>query len=186
MVPLPSLALPIVVAAVLVFLLSSVLHMALKYHKADYRKLPRESSILDALRGDDLVAGYYQFPHCADMKEMGTPEMMAKMKRGPVGMLTVLPTGQVSLGKHLGLWFGHALLVSFFAAYLTGRTLGVGAEYLTVFRVAGTAAFMAYGLGEISDAIWKGQPWSNTLRHLFDGLLYGLVTGGAFGWLWPH
>jgi len=34
-----------------------------------------------------------------------------------------------------------------------------------VFRVAGTAAFMAYGLGNLSNGIWKGQPWGMTLKE---------------------
>ena len=50
-------------------------------------------------------------------------------------------------------------------------------------RVAGTAAFLAFA--SASESIWKGQPWSITAKHLFDSLVYGLLTGGVFGWLWP-
>jgi hypothetical protein len=28
--------------------------------------------------------------------------------------------------------------------------------------------------------------WSATLKNMFDGLLYALVTAGTFGWLWPR
>jgi len=45
---------------------------------------------------------------------------------------------------------------------------------------------MSYGLGPIVNAIWKGQPWSVTLKEIFDGLVYGLLTAGTFGWLWPR
>ena len=45
---------------------------------------------------------------------------------------------------------------------------------------------MAYGVGPLVDSIWKGQPWSATLKSVFDGLLYALVTAGVFGWLWPR
>jgi len=55
-----------------------------------------------------------------------------------------------------------------------------------VFRVAGTVAFMAYGVGHIVNSIWMGQPWSNTLKHVFDGLVYSLLLAGTFGWLWPR
>ena len=37
----------------------------------------------------------------------------------------------------------------------------------------------------ISESIWKGQSWSTTLKFVFDGLVYGLLTAGVFGWLWP-
>jgi len=35
------------------------------------------------------------------------------------------------------------------------------------------------------NAIWRGETWVVTLKHVLDGLLYGLLTGGTFGWLWP-
>jgi hypothetical protein len=117
---------------------------------------------------------------------MGTPEMQEKYRRGPVGHLTVMPSGRPNMGKYLGLWFGYSLVVGVFVAYLSGRTLEMGAQYLAVFRVAGTTAFMAYGLANLVDSIWRGAPWSNTVRAVVDGLVYALVTAGAFGWLWPR
>jgi hypothetical protein len=184
MTPLAALWMPIVVSAVLVFLVSSVLHMALKYHQADYKKLPDESRQVDALRG--LAPGCYHFPHCDSMKELGTPEMQEKFRRGPVGILLAMPSGPPAMGKHLGLWFVYSLVVSLFAGYLAGVTLAPGTHYLGVFRITGTAAFMAYGVANLVDPIWKGFPWGNTVRATIDGLLYALVTAGAFGWLWPR
>jgi hypothetical protein len=43
-----------------------------------------------------------------------------------------------------------------------------------------------YGLGRLSNGIWKGQPWGMTIREVIDGLVYGLLTAGTFGWLWPR
>ena len=51
-------------------------------------------------------------------------------------------------------------------------------------QVAATA-FLAYGLSNVTDSIWKGVPWSITAKFLFDGLLYGLTTGAIFAALWP-
>jgi hypothetical protein len=45
---------------------------------------------------------------------------------------------------------------------------------------------MAYGLGSLSNSVWKGQPWSMTAKEVIDGLVYGLLTAGTFGWLWPR
>lgn len=120
------------------------------------------------------------------MKEMGTPEGLEKLRRGPVGTITLLPNRPINMGKLLGLWFVYILIVSLFVGYLAGRTLASGADYLTVFRFAGAAAFLAYGVGQLVDSIWKGMPWSNTLRAMADGLVYSLVTAGTFGWLWPR
>jgi hypothetical protein len=179
--------LPIVVSAVFVFLVSAVLHMVLTYHRADYRALPRESETLADLRRHAIPPGYYVFPHCESPKEMGQPEVQEKFRQGPVGILTVRPSGPPAMGKELGLWFGYCLLTAIFVAYLAGHALADGGEsYLEVFRVVGTAAFLGYGLGNVANSIWKGEPWGNSLRATFDGLIYALLTAGVFGWLWPR
>ena len=61
-----------------------------------------------------------------------------------------------------------------------------GAEYLRVFQVVGAVTFMTYAAGEIPGSIWLGKPWKVTMKDVFDGLIYGLVSAGAFGWLWPR
>lgn len=182
MVPLSDLWIPIVVAAVIVFVASSIFHMVLKYHRSDYRQLANEPELLGLLGKAGLKPGAYHFPYCAEMKDMQTPEMQAKLK-GPVGLLVM--TGAPNMGKLLGLWFVYCLLVSLFCAYLAGIVIGPGTDYLAVFRVVGTAAFMAYSLSAMVDSIWKGQIWSVTVKHMFDGLIYALLTAGTFGWLWP-
>jgi Gpi18-like mannosyltransferase len=90
------------------------------------------------------------------------------------------------MGKQLVLWFLFCLIVGFFVAYVTGRTLDFGAHYLAVFRVAGTVAFLSYSAAHAPNSIWMGVSWSTTLKHMFDGLVYGLLTAGMFGWLWPR
>lgn len=185
MVYLSSLWLPIAVAAVLVFIASSILHMVLRYHRTDYSKLPDEGKLLAAMRQAGVGPGNYHFPHCADPKQMGSPEMVEKFKQGPIGLLNVLPSGPPTMGKHLAFWFVYCLVIGVFVAYLTGRTQGPGAEYLAVFRVAGATAFLGYAGAAAQESIWKGQTWSTTIKNLFDGLIYGLLTAGVFGWLWP-
>jgi hypothetical protein len=184
MVPLASLWLPIVVAAVIVFVASSILHMVLTYHRSDYKKMPDEENVMSGIRSANLSPGVYMFPHC-EHKEMKSEATQEKFKRGPVGIVTIMPGGMPNMGKYLGLWFVYCLIVSFFTAYLASHVLQPGAHYLGVFRVVGTVAFMAYGLGHITDSIWKAQPWSNTMKSVVDGLIYGCLTAGAFGWLWP-
>lgn len=185
MVPLSSLWLPIVLSAVIVFVASSIMHTVLKYHQSDYQRLPDEDKVLASLRAVGVKRGLYVFPFCTH-KEMKSPAMVEKYKQGPVGMMTVFPSGPPHMPKFLGQWFVFCLLISFFVAYLTGRTVPSGANYLVVFRVAGTAGFLGYGLGHLSDGIWKGQTWSATIKEVIDGLIYGLLTAGTFGWLWPR
>ncbi len=185
MVPLTALWLPIVLSAVIVFVASSLIHMLLGYHNSDYHKLPDEDKVLAAMRSANPQPGLYVLPHCTH-KDMKSPGMMEKFKQGPVGFLTVRPNGPPAIPKFMGQWFGYCLVIGFFVAYLTGRVLGPGTPYPAVFRVAGCAGFMAYGLGGLSNGIWKGQPWSSVIKEAFDGLIYGLLTAGTFGWLWPR
>jgi hypothetical protein len=185
MVSLTALWLPVVLSAVIVFIASSIMHMLLPYHRSDYRQLPDEDKLLAALRAAGLKQGLYHFPFCTH-KDMKSPAAMEKFKQGPVGMLTVFPSGPPAMPKFLGMWLAYCLIIGFFVAYLTGRTVAPGANYMAVFRVAGTAAFLAYGLGNLSNGIWKGQPWSVTLKEAIDGLVYALLTAGTFGWLWPR
>ncbi len=186
MVPLLDLWQPIAVAALLVFFVSSLLHMVFTYHRSDYKRLGNEDEVLDALRRAPLAPGHYFFPHSKDHKEMASAEAQEKLRKGPVGSITVMANGAPAMPRLLGLWFAYSLLVGYFVAYVAGRTLAPGAHYLTVFRVAGAVAFMAYGVAHCADSIWKGQSWSATGKAIVDGLLYSLVTAGAFGWLWPR
>lgn len=182
---LAALWLPIVLSAVIVFVASSVMHMLLKYHNSDYRKLPDEDKIFAAMRPANLQPGLYVFPHCTH-QDMKSPAMTEKFKQGPVGFLTLRPNGPPAMAQFLIQWFVFCLVIGFFVAYLTAHTVAPGVRYLAVFRVAGTAAFLAYGLGNLSNGIWKGQPWSSVIKEVIDGLVYGLLTAGTFGWLWPR
>lgn len=185
MVPLMALWLPIILSAVIVFIASSIMHTVLKYHQSDCKQMPEEDKVLAAIRGAGATPGFYMLPYCLP-KNMQSAEMQEKYKQGPVGMLTLIPNGLPAMPKFLGQWFSYCLIISFFVGYLTGHTVAPGTQYLAVFRVAGTAGFMAYGLGLISNGIWKGQPWGMTIKEVVDGLIYGLLTAGTFGWLWPR
>jgi hypothetical protein len=182
---LAALWLPILLSAVIVFIASSIMHMVLPYHKSDYRQLPDEDKLLPSLRAAGLQKGLYIFPYCTH-KEMNSPAAQEKYKQGPVGMLTVFPSGPPVMPKFLGMWFAYILIISVVVANLAAHSVVPGASFRHVFRVAGTAAFLAYGVGILSNGIWKGQPWSNVIKEAADGLVYALLTAGTFGWLWPR
>lgn len=182
-VSLASLWLPIVLSAVAVFILSALVWMVLPWHKKDFRGVPNEPGARAALR--DAAPGMYIIPYCADRKDMQEPEHKKKLTEGPVALLTVLPKGDPSMSRQLVLWFLWVLFVSFTAAYVASQTLGAGVEYLKVFQIVGTTAWLAYSWASVHEGIWFGRPWGHVAKHLFDGLLYALLTAGFFGWLWP-
>ena len=184
MVTLLSLWLPILLSAVIVFVVSSIIHMALPWHKGDFRKLASEDSVLDALRPFALAPGDYVAPRPESMAEMGSPEFKAKLKRGPNVILTVQGPGN-SMGRNLVLWFFYLIVVSKLAAYVATLAFGPGADYLSVFRVTSTVAFAGYALALWQSFIWYSRSLGSVLRSSVDGLVYALLTGGVFGWLWP-
>jgi hypothetical protein len=177
---------PILLSAVIVFVASSILHMVLPYHKSDYRKLPEEDKVVDVLRAAGVTPGpTYHFPHTTHT-DMKSPDVVEKFKRGPVGLLTVIPSGPPAMGKYLGLWFVYCVVVSALVAIVAGTTLSAGTRYPVVFHLTALSALLGYGVGNLQDSIWKGQAWSVTFKHVVDGLIYALLTAGTFGWLWPR
>jgi hypothetical protein len=186
MTPLSALWLPIVLSAVLVFIVSSLLHMVLPWHKNDFVRLTNQDAVMDAVRGLNLAPGDYMVPHPTSREDLRSPEFAEKMRRGPRMTFTILPVGAFSMGRPLVLWFVYDLVVSLFAGYVASRANAPGTSYLQVFRFAGVTAFLAYSLALWQSVIWYGRSVSTTVKLTVDGLLFAFVTAGTFGWLWPR
>ncbi|HWN17976.1 MAG TPA: hypothetical protein VNO19_03565 [Gemmatimonadales bacterium] len=186
MVSLGSLWLPILVSAVLVFVVSAIIHMVLKYHNSDYKPLPNEDAVRAAIRAGNPAPAQYVIPYCSDMKDMEKPEIKQKYAEGPVAVMNLMRPGAPNMGKYLSQWFLFILCVSFFIAYVGAHAIPLGTAYLEVFRVVGAVGFLTYGIGQMPESIWMGRPWKITWKNALDGLVYALVTAGTFGWLWPR
>jgi hypothetical protein len=185
MVPLFSLWLPILVSAVVVFFASFVLHMVLPFHRKDFAKLPNEDAAREALGKLNIPPGDYMLPSSQDPKCMKDPVFVEKLTKGPVVLMTFLQPGPPSMGKNLVQWFIFCIVVSILAAYIAGHALKPGDSYLAAFRFAGCTAFIGYAIAQWQDSIWYRRAWSTTIKNNIDGLIYGLLTAGVFGWLWP-
>ncbi len=186
MISLMSLWMPILLSAVIVFAASSVIHMAPLWHKSDYPKMAREAEVLGALRPLAIPPGDYFIPRAGSMADMKSPEFLEKMKQGPVVVMSVLRNGPISMGPMLGQWFVFLIVVGIFVGYIASRTLPAGTSYRHVFQIVGATAFIAHFLALPSLSIWYGRSWQLTLKYGLDGLIYGLLTAGTFGWLWPR
>jgi hypothetical protein len=186
MVSVTSLWIPILLSAVIVFVLSSIIHMVLPYHRNDFGKVPSEDEVMEALRRFNLPPGEYVMPHAGSPAAMKAPAFVDKVKKGPVAFFTVMRPGPPAMGAQLVLWFLYCVVVGIFAAYITGRALPPAVDYLQVFRFAGATAFIGYTVALWQNSIWYKRAWTTTLKSTFDGLLYALFTAGTFGWLWPR
>jgi hypothetical protein len=185
MVTIPSLWLPILLSSIVVFFASWLFHMLLPFHRTDFGTVPSEDKVQDALRGFSIPPGDYMIPCGGGPEAMKKPEFLEKLKKGPVVVMTVFGPGSTNMGSSLLQWFIYLLVVGVLVAYVAGRALPVGSPYLEVFRFAGCTAFIAYAVALWQDSIWYKRKWSTTIKNTIDGLIYGLLTAGIFGWLWP-
>ena len=182
---LNDLWLPIIVSGVGVFIMSALVWTALPHHKKEFAAVPNEVAVMDAMRVGGITPGRYVTPFMGDRARMQTPEGQALLERGPIAYVTVQRPGMPNMGPMMLQSLLSATVISCFVAYLAWHALTPAATYLEVFRITGTATFMAYALGPISESIWFARPWKSQLLNLVDSLLYAGVAGGIFGWLWP-
>jgi hypothetical protein len=175
---------PILIGGIGVFIVSALVWTVFPHHKTEWAPLPNEMEVANAMRAGSPAPGLYTIPHMTDMKEMGTPEGKAKMEQGPVAYLTIAPNGIPAMGPMMAKSVVYNIVVAVFVAYVAWHTLQPGAEYLAVFRIAGTTTFIACALGVVPEAIWFARPWKSIALHAFDAALYAMVMGGVFGWLW--
>ena len=180
-----SLWAPILLSAVGVFIASSLIHMVLGYHKHDYAELPAEDAVMEALRKFNIPKGDYIAPHPRNPEYMKSAEYDEKAKKGPTFSMTVM-SGGFEMGKRFAQWFVYAVAVAAFAAFLTIHVVAPGASFRRVFYVVGLTTFASYGLALWPISIWYQRKWSTTLRANLDALIYAVLTGAIFGWLWPR
>jgi len=183
---LTSLWLPILLSAVVVFVISSLVHIVFKWHAGDYTSLPNEDAVRAAIRAGNPAPGCYVMPHCKDMKDMGSEAMLQKYREGPVGHFTLGPAGVPNMGKYLGTWFAWTLVVEVVAAFLAVRVLPFDHGHVhAAAKLVGAVTFIGLGFGTVQESIWMMRPWSSTAKYLLDAALYAIGSGFVFLWLWP-
>jgi hypothetical protein len=181
-----TLWLPTLVSAVVVFVLSSIVHMAMPWHKNDYARIPDEARVLDALRGFNLAPGEYMAPRPTTRDEMRTPEFAERVKRGPLVLLNLATSDSVSMGRPLILWFIYLLVVSALSGHIALRALHETPESRMIFHTVALSAFLAYASALWSQTIWFRKPWLTSFKSTVDGLIYAVVTGLIFVYFWPR
>ncbi len=176
--------LPILCASVGVFLASWLVWMVLPHHKSDWAPFKNEEAVIAAIRAGMTGPGQYQYPH-VDPKNMKDPAVVKRFDEGPVGTVVVCKANSLRMGKSLVLQFLHTLIVATLVAFACYRILGFGAQYLSVLKVGGFIAVLAYIAAIPTQAIWFGRPWGVTIKEMADGVFYGLLMASLLGWLWP-
>src|SRR5436190_4111998 len=183
--PFGALWLPVVASTVVVFILSSVMHAVLKYHKKDFAQFPDEDALAQAVAKQNLAPGQYMAPFCGDGSKFKDPAFQERWMKGPNFLLVMGPSGKLTMGKSLGQWALNCFIVSFMTAYVARHAHLEGAAAIEIARITGTVAIMGYTLATMTESIWKWRPWSSTFLVLMDGVIYGLGTAACFALLWP-
>ena len=175
-----SLWLPVIASAAVVFIASAIIWTAMPWHRSDWQQTNDEDAVRAALRS--TRPGMYTVPNCKP-QQFKDPVMQQKFIEGPQAYITVVPSGVPKMGGKLLMNFVYNLIVAVLCAYIVSRTMAPGSEYLAVFRISGTVAFIAYGVAYIQESIWFGRDWRLTVKTFVDALIYAVLTGGMFGWL---
>src|SRR5215216_2272856 len=159
---------PILLAAVLMFVVSSIAWTVLPHHKRDWAKVPNEPAAVTALTG--VARGQYVLP-----KEHMHSDWAAFL---------LVRDRRASMGKSLFLHFLNQLMIAILTGYILYYALPPEADYLRVFRVAGTALLLGQVGALFSRSIFWGWSWRSTLKEVVDGIVYALLAAGVFGWWW--
>jgi hypothetical protein len=182
---LPELWLPILVSSILIFIASSLIHMVIRWHNGDYRKLANEDAVRAAIRAGAPGPGMYVLPHCADMKDMQNPDMTQKFVEGPVGLVTLRRSGAPKIGPALMQWFLFTLVIGAAAAGLALQVYGIGGNPHHAAHLIGAISLLVYAGASVPEGIWMGKPWISVLKHAIDGAIYATISALTFWWLWP-
>lgn len=206
---LTHLWLPILLSGVGVWIASFIAWMAIGHHKKDRDAIPggREQEFMDTLTRMGIGPGNYGFPDFCQHDALPRKERMEKMKalydRRPMGVLRVW--GEMNMGVNMAVTFMFYLFTSAVIGYLgwaalphgspTATLPGVGTVTATalggvsfgkVFQVCGTAGILAYCFASVPNDIWFQLKRRAMVMNWIDGIVFGLLTGAIFAWLWPR
>ncbi len=189
---LSQLWLPILVSGVVVWIASAVAWMAIGHHTKDRDPIPdgREQELMDAVTRLNIRPGSYGFPDFFQCKDKNIPaaERKQAMKelynRHPQGLLRVW--APINMGRNMALTFLFYLVTSAVIGYLAWAALPQGATFAKVFQVVGTAAILAYCFAGFPGDLWFQEKRRAMAMNLIDGVIFGLITGAIFAWLWPR
>jgi len=192
MVALSSLWFAIAVTSIVIFFASAIMWMLLPHHKKDIqfinctdadKEADKEAAFIDAVNAAALKPGMYMYPGC-DAKDYKSDEGKARYNNGPWGTLTIYP-GKPNFPMNLLKTFITFFVITLFVAYITGLSVGAGADYMQVFRVSGAAAMLGHCMGGITSDFFMGKPSRLIITELFDKVVYALLTAGMFASMWP-
>jgi hypothetical protein len=169
---------------IVMFIWTSIAHMALPLGQAGVGEIPNESAVLSAMQsniGDQT--GLYIFPGpglgknaTRQEKEEAMKHMGEKIAMNPSGILMYHPPGRpLVLGKLLGVEFGTELLEAILVVFLLAQTrIASFAGRVGFVLVAGILAAIATN---VSYWNWYGFPCVYTASYMFIQIVGFFLVG---------
>jgi hypothetical protein len=182
--------LPILVCAVAVFMCSFLVWAILPHHRDDWAKLPNEDAVRDDLKARGIEPGTYVFPKM-DKSSCNTPEGKAAWERAPAGVMTVFT--KPNMGANMAGTFVVMLIAAVLTGYLAWHVMGRDPVYAAThykdfadrFQIVGSIGILTWCFSSLPNMIWFQAGKRSMVNGTVDGVLYGVVTGAVFSWLWP-
>jgi hypothetical protein len=172
-----------IVGGIVMFVWTSIAHMALPLGEAGVRELPNEPAMLDAMRTSlGETRGFYIFPGSglppdasADAKREAMKQMNEKMKTGPSGILIYHSRRNFSLPRALGVEFATEVLEAILVIFLLSSTrLLTGGSRILFVTIAGVLVALATN---VSYWNWYGFPKRYTAAYMFIQVVGFFLVG---------
>ena len=172
--------------SVVVFLVSSIWHMATGLGQAGIQSLPDEDAVLSAMRSSIHSAGFYFFPGMnpgkeatKDPKQDGQAAYLGKYKAGPTGILIYHPGGEeLSFGKLIAVQFLDGLAGALLLAFVLAMTADTTTFKKRALLVVAISVFAAV-VYEIPYWNWYGFPVNYISAHGAGWIVSWSIAGLA-------
>ncbi|PYJ37207.1 MAG: hypothetical protein DME84_08265 [Verrucomicrobia bacterium] len=181
-----------ILGGIIMFIWTSVAHMALPLGEAGIREIPNESAVLSAMQSNiDDRTGLYIFPGPGVGKNATRQEKNDAMKHtvekiavNPSGILMYHAPGRpFTIGKWLGIEFGTELLEAILVVFLLAQTRIVSFAGRIGFVVV--AGILAAITTNVSYWNWYGFPCVYTASYMFIQIVGFFLVGIAAALLLP-
>jgi len=173
-----------ILGGIVMFIWTSIAHMALPLGEAGIREVANESAVLSAMQGNiGDQTGLYIFPGPGVEKNATRQEkneamkhMAEKMATNPSGILMYHAPGRpFTIGKWLGIEFGTELLEAILVAFLLVQTRIVSFSGRVGFVLV--AGILAAITTNVSYWNWYGFPCVYTASYMFIQIVGFLLVG---------
>jgi len=172
-----------IVGSIIVFVISSIVHIGLGLGETGIKMLPHEDILFLAMRASIPETGIYIFPGTSSgmAPNKATPaerdNYMAKYQRGPTGILIYQAHGMaLNIGKLLGGQYLFGLIGCLIVAWILATTAGSTAFGSRVAIVTMIALFAGI-LYDLPYWNWYGFPTDYVTGHIVTNTITWAIAG---------